>query len=259
MAVSKNNDVYEIDLLELFRLLWSNMLPILLGAAIICAATLGISVFLITPKYEAEASMYVNNSSFSFGQTSFSISSSELSASNSLAKTYIYILQTRETLEEVIKEAGLDYTYDDLMEKKMISTEEITGTAIFKVTVRTESPVEAERIANTIVKVLPTRIEEIVDGSAVRTVSFAIVPAHRSSPSYVKNAVIGFVLGAFLCCAWVVIRELVKKGSNVMIGSADDLRKRYPDITVLSLIPDMRLADKKGYYYSSYYGSEKKG
>lgn len=257
MAVNKNDDVYEIDLVELFRLLWSNVLPILLAAAIFCAAALGYSVFMITPKYEAEASMYVNNTSFSFGQASFSISSSELSASNSLAKTYIYILETRETLEEVIKEAELHYTYEEL--KKMLSTEEVTGTAIFKVTVTSESPVEAERIANTIVKVLPSRIEEIVDGSAVRTVSFAIVPAHRASPSYIKNAAIGFILGIFISCAWVVIRNLVNRNANVMIGSADDLRKRYPDITVLSLIPDMRLAGKKGYYYSSYYGSEKKG
>lgn len=256
MANTKNDEI-EIDLLELFRLLWRNALVILLVATIFCAVTFGYTVFMVTPKYEAEASMYVNNTSFSFGQTSFSISSSELSASNSLAKSYIYILETRETIEEVIREAGLDYSYEDVM--KMISTKEITGTAIFKVTVTSESPTEAELIANTIVKVLPTRIEEIIDGSAVRTVSFAIVPSHRSSPSYIKNAAIGFILGGFLSCLWVIIRNLVKKQNNVMIGSADDLRRRYPDITVLSLIPDMRLADKKGYYYSSYYGSEKKG
>ena len=260
MATKTNNDEIEIDLLEVFRLLWSNALVILLVAAIFCAATFGVTVFMITPKYEAEASMYVNNTSFSFGQTSFSISSSELSASNSLAKSYIYILETRETIEEVIKEAGLNYTYEEMMEKKkMISTEEITGTAIFKVTVTSESPTEAELIANTIVKVLPTRIEEIIDGSAVRTVSFAIVPSHRASPSYLKNSALGFILGGFISCAWIIIRNLVKKQNNIMIESADDLRKRYPDITVLSLIPDMRLSGKKGYYYSSYYGSEKKG
>lgn len=251
--VTTNNDETEIDLLDLFRLLWSNALVILLVATIFCAATFAFTVFMVTPKYEAEASMYVNNSSFSFGQTSFSISSSELSASNSLAKSYIYILKTRETIEEVIKEAGLDYTYEDMMKEKMISTEEITGTAIFKVTVTSKSPTEAELIANTIVKVLPTRIEEIVDGSAVRTVSFAIVPSHRSSPSYTKNSVIGFILGFVISCTWTIIHNLVNQRSNMMIASADDLRKRYPDIAVLSLIPDMRLANKKGYYYSSYY------
>jgi len=32
------------------------------------------------------------------------------------------------------------------------------------------------------------------------------------------------------------------------------MREIYPDITVMALIPDMRLSEKKGYYYSSYYG-----
>ena len=42
-----------------------------------------------------------------------------------------------------------------------------------------------------------------------------------------------------------------------MIHSADELRAMYPDISVLALIPDMRLSEKKGYYYSSYYGDKK--
>ena len=39
-------------------------------------AVFGVTFIFIDPSYEATASMYVNNSSFSFGSTSFSISSS---------------------------------------------------------------------------------------------------------------------------------------------------------------------------------------
>ena len=42
-----------------------------------------------------------------------------------------------------------------------------------------------------------------------------------------------------------------------MIQCADDLREMYPDIQVLSMIPDMRQSEKKGSYYSSYYTSAK--
>ena len=65
------------------------------------------TLLFITPKYQATASMYVNNSSFSLGLERFSISASELSASNSLVNTYIFILKSRTTLEEVIAKAGL--------------------------------------------------------------------------------------------------------------------------------------------------------
>lgn len=254
MAVRKENDEIEIDLLALFKVLWSKALVLVLTALIAGAATFAVTAFLIKPKYEATAAMYVNNSSFSFGSTSFSISSSELSASNSLVATYIFILESRTTLEDVIAAANLPYDYEELSD--MITTEAVTGTAAFNVTVESESPVEAELIANTIAKLLPDRIAEIVDGSSVRIVDYAIVPAHRASPSFVKNTALGVLLGLFLSAAVVTVKYIVNEQTNDVITSADDLKALYPDIPVLALIPDMRLSNKKGYYYSSYYGGK---
>ena len=256
MSTKIKDDEIEFDLIEVFRLLGKNILVILLTATITCIMALAASMFLIKPNYKAEASMYVNNSSFTFGQASFSISASELSASNSLAKSYIFILETRETLEEVIKRCDLEYTYEKLL--KMITSEEIPGTAIFKVTVKTKNPAESERIANCIVEVLPERIEEIIDGSTVRTVSYAIVPAHRALPFWVWPLA-GFVVGALICSAVIAICGISRSRSTVMIGTSTDLKDRYPDIIVLSTIPDMRLTGTKGYYYSSYYGEAQKG
>lgn len=254
MAVKKENDEIEIDLLELCKVLWSKALVLILTALITGAAVFSVTFFLIKPKYEATASLYVNNSSFSFGATSFSISSSELSASNSLVSTYIYILQSRTTMEDIIAAANLPYDYEDLSE--MITAEAVTGTAAFNVTVESESPVEAELIANTIAKLLPDRIAEIVDGSSVRIVDYAIVPAHRSSPSFTKNTAIGVLIGLFVSAAIVTVKYLINEQTNEFITSADELKALYPNIPVLALIPDMRLSEKKGYYYSSYYGGK---
>ena len=215
MAVRKENDEIEIDLLALFKVLWSKALVLVLTALIAGAATFAATAFLIKPKYEATAAMYVNNSSFSFGSTSFSISSSELTASNSLVETYIFILESRTTLEDVIAAANLSYDYEELTD--MITTEAVTGTAAFNVTVESESPVEAELIANTIAKLLPDRIAEIVDGSSVRIVDYAIVPAHRSSPSFVKNTALGVLLGLFLSAAVVTVKYIVNEQTNDVI------------------------------------------
>ena len=255
--MNRNNDEIEIDLIALFRALWRRALIIIFVAVLIAAAAFAYTLFLVSPSYDATASIYVNNSSFTFGSTSFSISNSELTASNSLVNTYIYILKSRTTLEDVIAKGSLPYTYEEL--EKMITTKDITGTAAFDVTVRTSSPTMSEQIANAIAEVLPNRIAEIVDGSSVRIVDYAIVPAHRAAPSYTKNTVIGFLIGAFLAAAVVVVRFLIDEQNDVVIHSADELRKIYPEVKVLALIPDMRLTSKKGYYYSSYYGNEKKG
>lgn len=257
MAVKRENEEIEIDLIQLFKVLWRKALVIILSAAIFGAATFAVTLFLIKPKYEATASMYVNNSSFSFGSTSFSISSSELTASTSLVSTYIFILESRTTLEDVIAEAKLPYDYEELSD--MIETQAITGTAAFNVTVRSESPIEAELIANTFAKILPDRIAEIVDGSSVRIVDYAIVPAHRASPSFTVNTIVGVLLGGFISAVVVAVKYMVGEQADEIIESADDLKALYPDIPVLALIPDMRLSEKKGYYYSSYYGTGSKG
>ena len=56
-----------------------------------------------------------------------------------------------------------------------------------------------------------------------------------------------------------IVPELMTEPCRVTAcRSADELRAIYPDITVLALIPDMRLSEKKGYYYSSSYGQSNK-
>lgn len=244
----------EIDLLEIVRALWKNILVIALVAILIGSAVFGATAFLMEPEYQATASMYVNNSSFSLGTTSFSVSSGDLSASTSLVSVYLYILQSRTTLEEVIQAAGLAYTPDEL--RKMITTNSVEKTGAFEVTVTSTNPAEVELIANNIAKILPERIAEIVDGTSVRIVDYAIIPSQRSGPSIVKNTIIGILLGGILSAAWVVIRYLLNDTSRVMIQSVDDLRNMYPEIMVLATIPDMRLNEKKNGYYSAYYTRE---
>ena len=247
-----------IDLLELAKALWKNILAIALVAVIVGAGAFGYTAFLVEPTYRATASLYVNNSSFSLGATNFSISTAELSASNSLVSVYLYILKSRTTMEDVIKEADLSYTPEKL--SQMVSAKGINSTGAFEVTVTSSNPAEAELIANTIAKILPDRIAEIVDGSSVRIVDYAIIPSHRSGPSMVKNTAMGILAGGFLAAAVVVVRFLMDDKSKLMIKSADELRELYPDLPVLAMIPDMRVSEKKNGYYSSYYGQAgKKG
>lgn len=254
--MNTKQEEFEIDLFKLIKVLWSKSLIIILIALLVGSLVFGFTYLFITPTYQATASIYVNNSSVSLGSTRLTINASELSASNNLVYTYIYILKSRTTMEDVIAEANLPYSFSTL--RKMIEATPVVNTAAFDVTVTSESPTEAELIANTIAKILPERISEIVDGSNVRIIDYAIVPAGRSAPSFTMNTLIGCVIGAFLAIVIITIRFLIAEQNDVVIHSADELREMYPDISILTLIPDMRLSEKKGYYYSSYYGGDKK-
>lgn len=239
----------QIDLVELVQVLWKNVLVIALVAVLVGSGAFAYTAFMVSPQYQATAAMYVNNSAFSLGDT-FSISTGELSASNWLVSVYLYILKSRTTMEDVIKEAELTYSPGQL--SGMISAKSIASTSAFEVTVTSESPAESELIANTIAKVLPDRISEIVDGTSVRIVDYAIIPAHRSGPDLVKNTVMGILVGGVLSAAVVIVMSLLNIRSRVAIMSVEELRDMYPDIRVLVQVPDMRSNPRNG-YYGSYY------
>ena len=214
---------------------------------LVAVAAFLITYYLITPLYTSTAMMYVNNSSISVGSTSFSISSAELTAAQSLVDTYIVILKSRTCLEEIIDQCSLEYSYEELY--KMIESGSVNSTEIFNIDVTSPDPYEAERIANTITEVLPERIASIVDGSDVRIVDYAVVPSERTSPSYTLNTVIGALVGFVIAAAIVILRYLF----DDQIHEEDYLTQTYPNIPLLAVVPDMLASEGKGHYY--YYSS----
>ena len=218
--------------------------------AVVCAvlAFLG-TFFFITPTYQSSEMFYVNNSALSLADTALSITAADLSASRGLVKNYIIILNTRETLKDVIDYADVDLTAGQL--KAMISAEAVESTEIFEVVVTSADPKEAERIADAIAYILPKRISTIIEGTSAKVVDPAVLPTRYSSPNYTKNTLIGFIMGLMFTVAVIVVRDLF----DVTVRTEEDLERtcKHP---VLASVPDMTAPSKGGYYYG--YGKEKK-
>ena len=231
-------DTIEIDLLALARAVWKRIWAVIAAVLVGAAAAFSYAEFFITPLYEAKAMLYVNNSSISVGSTSFSISSGDLTAAQSLVQTYIVILKSRQSLEAVIEQAELPYTYEQLA--SMVSASAVNETEIFEVTVTDADPEEAELIANTIADILPDKIAEIVEGSSVRIVDYAVVPAYPVSPSVTKYTLIGFLLGGVLSVGVIVLMELL----NESIRSEDYLIQTY-NLPILAVVPAMTASGKE--------------
>lgn len=230
------------ELKRLAQALWRRGWVVAIVAILCCALLLGATVFFITPKYEATTMLYVNNTAFSVGSASFSISDSALTAAQNLVKTYVVILLSRSTMERVIELAAVPYTYEEISD--MVTAHSVNGTEIFEVVVTSADPVEAERIANTIAVVLPGQIAGIVDGSSVRVVDYAVVPERPASPSYALMAFLGFAAGLLLGVLILVFAEL----SNNTVRSEDYLTDTYPKVPLLAVIPDIEDRSKSHYY-----------
>lgn len=240
----RNENELEIDVLKLMQALWRKAWAIVLVTAISGAAVFAGTAVFIRPKYRAEALMYVNSSNISVGGTKVSISQSELTAAQTLVDTYIVIMNTRTTLEDVIEQTGVPYTYEDLQE--MITAEAVNGTEVFSIQVVSRSPSEAEALANAIARILPEKIASIVEGSSARIVDYAVVPAKKDSPNLIKSTAIGAVLGFFLTCGVIMAQTLL----DDQIRDPDYLSQTY-DIPVLAVIPDLLSTKSSNDYYAS--------
>lgn len=245
---NNSKDEIEIDLLALLRALLRHVWVVITATVVCGAIALSYTAFLVTPMYTASTLLYVNNSSISVGSTKVNISAADLTAAQSLVDTYIVILKSRTTLEEIIEETGVNYTYEEL--KDMISSGAVNNTEIFNVDVTGPDPEETELIANTIAKVLPKQIASIVDGSSVRIVDHAVVPTRKSSPSLTKNTAMGMILGFVLSCGIIVVMELF----DTLIKDEEYLIQTY-DLPLLAVIPDLQGGGSgNGYYGNGYYG-----
>jgi capsular polysaccharide biosynthesis protein len=243
-----NKEYYTIDLLHIVKSLARRAWLIALCGLLAAAIGFSISAFAIAPTYSSSVKLYVNNSSISLGNTNFSISASELTAAQSLVRTYGEILDSRSTLERVIEKADVDYSWKELSD--MIEYAPSNDTEIMRVTVTCEDPYEARRIANTIADVLPVRISEIIDGASMEVVDSAIADLEKVAPSITKYTAIAFILGILFSVAVVVVFALM----DDTIHDEEYILRTY-DYPILGKVPDLLNTGNRSY---AYYSKKKK-
>ena len=227
----------EIDLQRLFGVLLNKAWLIAVISVLCAAIAFAGTVFLVAPKYQSSVMFYVNNKQVSLAGTTLSLSAADISASRGLVDTYIVILNTRETMLDVADYAGVDYSAAQI--RGMISAAAVNETEIFQVVVTCEDPEAAERIADAIGHILPSRIRNIMDGTSTEIVDSAVMPTAPSSPSYTKNTMMGFLVGMVLMCALIVVMDLL----DVSIREESDIAQSCSH-PVLATVPDMTIRGK---------------
>lgn len=227
----------ELDLSRLMKAVWSRAWIVALASIVCMVITFLITFFLITPEYEAHAMFYVNNSSISVGEASLSLSSSDITASKSLVDTYIVILDTWETQKDVIDYAGVDLTCERF--KEMVTSSAVNDTEVFRVTITSTDPAEAEKLANAVAYILPKRIGSIVEGTSAQIVSSARTPSKPSSPNYIVNSLVGFILGFVLSVGIIALAEWL----DITIRTEEDVLQ-CSNLPLLAKVPDMATKTK---------------
>lgn len=214
----------EIDVLSLLRTIWRKKFLILLTAILTTGLAFAYSAFLATPQYDSTTRLYVVNQSSDNGAV---ITNQDLQAGSFLVKDYKEIILSQDVLKNVTSTLGITEGIKD-----KITVNIPTDTRILSITVRDSDPNQAATIANTLREEAARKIIEVTKVSDVTTLEEALPAENPSTPQTKRNLVLGFVAGAFLATALVLVLEVL-----------DDRVKRPQDIeeglgmTLLGVVP----------------------
>ena len=225
---NEHRENLEIDLQKLLLAYLRKWWLIVAAAVVAGLLALYVTANFITPMYEAEVTVYVNN--IRSDQQVEYISNTNLATSQRLVNTYIAIIESGTLLEKVAEESGLEVTVKDI--HKAMKAEQVDDTELFTVTITLPDPEQAAQLANTLAEVAPSEIGEIVEGSSTKIIDYAKVPEAPSSPNKGRSTVLGALVGIVVAVLYVTLRFLL----DVRIKDEEDLTALF-NLPVLSQIP----------------------
>lgn len=228
---NNNRDVIEINVVELFLYLARRWYVFLAAMLLTGAVGMGICLFVITPKYESTTKIIILNK-----QTTGTLTYSDMQMSSQLTKDYEALIVSRDVLEAVIRECGLEDEYKDLCER--VTVENMTDTRILSITVEDPSPEMAQKIAASIRETAAKHIRAVTDVEAVNVAEEANLPGEPSSPSKTIWAVVSVLIGFMAVFVTMIVRFL----TDDTIKNSDDIKK-YLDLSTLAMIPKMETSN----------------
>lgn len=202
---TENTDVIEIDIMQIMTALKPKLRRILLTAVLTAMAVLVSTVIFAAPRYQSGAMFYVCNHPEGAAD---GITSADISAARELVKSCIVILNTRQTMQEVISHTQTQYSCEELQD--MLQAEAVDATELFQVTVTAPRGQEAEQIVSAIVEILPQRITDVLAGASVQVVD-AASGSEPCVPNYGLVAMAGFLAGLMLSACWTLLKERHKQ------------------------------------------------
>ncbi|NCC08000.1 MAG: capsular biosynthesis protein [Clostridia bacterium] len=215
-----------IDLCELFFIIKNNIVAIIAVTVLFAVAGGMVTMFMITPMYEASATMIVNTRQ---DQTA-NVTNDQINSAKNLVDTYAIIIKSDTVLSSVISDLNLDMTYSQLSSSVTVSA--VDSTQVMQVSVQNADPALAKSIVAEITAIAPEIILDKVEAGSVKVISEARAGDKPVSPSLTKNVAIAALLGLVLSVGFVLLREML----NNTFKSDEDIQKNL-GIPVLGVIP----------------------
>lgn len=227
-------DYETIDLREVFAILKNNLLVIVASAVLCGLLGMLVTVFVITPKYEASGMLIVNNRS----DTSTVVTSDNINTAKNLVSTYSVVLKSENVLETILANLGLEDEYDAGKLASAISIEAVDSSQVMELSLVDPDPQRAQAIIAEMMRLAPDILTETVEAGSVKVVSEARATEFPVSPSRLKNTVLAALVGGVLAVGYAFLKEMM---NNTFVTDSDV--SKHLGLTVLGVIPRITIEE----------------
>ncbi len=225
----KEQNMMEIDVFQLLKILWKRKVLIALVAIVTGVVAFAYSSFIVKPEYTSTTRIYVVNRNQGDKP---GLTNQDLQAGSYLVKDYREIILLQDVLEKVATDLKLDLPSKGLASKIKVTVP--ADTRIVSISVTDRAPEEASRIANSLREVAAQKIISVTRVSDVTTLEEARPATSPSSPNIRRNTMIGFLAGAVVMIVAVLLIELL----DTRVKRPEDVED-VMQIALLGVVPNL--------------------
>jgi len=218
----------EIDIKEIFNVLWNKIAYIILFTILFSVIGGYYTYFLLKPDYRASTTLVLVKTEE--GTESQALTQADINLNQKLVSTYSEIIKSKKVAKQVIEELELDMTEGEFA--KNITVAAVKNTELINLTVKNSAPEMSVNIANKISEVFSKEISEIYKMQNIVTIDEAELPTGPFNINHKKDIAIFATIGAVIAVAIIFVIHMF----DTTIKTSEDVEK-YLGLNVLSTVP----------------------
>lgn len=203
--LKQNNQELEIDLIQLFAVLFKNIRLIVIFFMLGAFLSFGWSTFLVKPIYESYSTVYIqpNVQDGNLNLTEINVNQRLVSTYTELAKSNVVLGQVQPYF--VTEELNVPAI------RSAINVSGIGDTQIIKFTTRTTDPGLSARLTNRLVTVFINEVSRTMTIDNLRVIDVAVASGTPVAPNRTLNTIIGAILGLMLGVGLAFLRMVLDR------------------------------------------------
>ena len=174
--------------------------------------------------------MLLAGSESSGGETTNSITTTDITLNSKLVSTYSVLVRSKDVLSQVISNLGMNISWESLRNNVKVSS--VEDTEVIEISVTTNNAENSANIANEIAKVFTEKVAEIYNINNVHVVDEAEPENTPSNINHEKDVIIFAFIGLVVAVIYVLLANML----DTTVKTAEDIEKEFK-LPVLASIP----------------------